>query len=132
MHEILLVKLPRYALKGSLVKAVREFSKAADTIDQQRLQQSGEGTRNINNKLMLVERAFIDIPGILAGNIFRNQPSQMSKHVVFGISANDVNVGTRFTAVKEALVSNSSLVAPLVASLAHHIRMATSILVDDL
>ncbi|KAM7288339.1 N-acetylated-alpha-linked acidic dipeptidase 2 [Ixodes scapularis] len=117
---------------SSLVKAVREFSKAADTIDQQRLQQSGEGTRNINNKLMLVERAFIDIPGILAGNIFRNQPSQMSKHVVFGISANDVNVGTRFTAVKEALVSNSSLVAPLVASLAHHIRMATSILVDDL
>ncbi|CAN7937794.1 unnamed protein product [Ixodes hexagonus] len=117
---------------GSLVKAAQEFSKAADNVDWRRQEQSPKETRNINNKLMLVERAFIDSPGILAGNVFRNQPTYMSKHVVFGISANDINVGTRFTAVKEALVSNSTLVAPLVASLVYRIRMATSLLADTL
>lgn len=117
---------------SSLVKAVQEFSRAADHLDRQRQEEFGKETRNINNKLMLVERAFIDSPGILAGNIFRNQSAYLSKHVVFGISANDVNLGTRFTAVKDALVRNSSLVVPLVASLTHHIRMATSVLADSL
>lgn len=83
---------------------------------------------------MLLERTFIDSPGILAGNLYKNHSwaTHMSKHVVFGISVDDVNVGSRFTALKQALVTASSLAAPLVASLAYHLRAATQVLTSAL
>ncbi|KAK8766235.1 hypothetical protein V5799_006983 [Amblyomma americanum] len=117
---------------GPLVAAVEGFSKAADAVEQER--HHSKDHRNFNNKLMLLERAFIDSPGILAGGMYRNHTwaTYMSKHVVFGISFDDANVGSRFTALKQALVGSSSLATPLIASLAHHIRAATDILVGAL
>lgn len=119
---------------GSLVSAVEGFSKAADVVEEEMRETSKNGVRDLNNKLMLLERTFIDSPGILAGNLYRNHSwtSFMSKHVVFGISVDDVNVGSRFTALKQALVTASSLAAPLIASLAYHIRAATYVLTSAL
>lgn len=117
---------------GPLVSAVESFSRAADAVEQER--RHSKSFRNINNKLMLLERVFIDSPGILAGSIYRNHTwaSYLSKHVVFGISFDDVNVGSRFTALKRALVDASSLAAPLMASLTYRIRAAADILMDAL
>lgn len=117
---------------GPLVSAVESFSQAADAVERER--QNSKTFRNLNNKLMLLERAFIDSPGILAGNMYRNHTwgTYLSKHVVFGVSFDDSNVGSRFTALKKALVDASPLATPLMASLTYHIRAAADILVDSL
>uniref|UniRef100_A0A131YVF7 N acetylated alpha linked acidic dipeptidase like protein like n=1 Tax=Rhipicephalus appendiculatus TaxID=34631 RepID=A0A131YVF7_RHIAP len=117
---------------GPLVSAVESFSKAADAVEQER--HSSKPYRNLNNKLMLLERVFIDSPGILAGNMYRNHTwgTYLSKHVVFGVSFDDANVGSRFTALKRALVDASSLATPLMASLTYRIRAAADILMDSL
>ncbi|KAH6925795.1 hypothetical protein HPB50_010070 [Hyalomma asiaticum] len=117
---------------GPLVSAVESFSKAADAVEQER--HSSKTHRSLNNKLMLLERVFIDSPGILAGNMYGNHTwaSYLSKHVVFGVSFDDSNVGSRFTALKRALVDASSLAAPLMASLTYRIRAAADVLMDAL
>ncbi|XP_077537638.1 N-acetylated-alpha-linked acidic dipeptidase 2-like isoform X3 [Haemaphysalis longicornis] len=119
---------------GSLVSAVESFSRAADAVEEEMRGKNKNGFKDINNKLMLLERTFIDSPGILAGNLYKNHSwaTHMSKHVVFGVSVDDVNVGSRFTALKQALVTASSLAAPLVASLAYHLRAATQVLTSAL
>ncbi|XP_037499757.1 N-acetylated-alpha-linked acidic dipeptidase 2 [Rhipicephalus sanguineus] len=117
---------------GPLVSAVESFSKAADAVEQER--HNSKTFRNLNNKLMLLERAFIDSPGILAGNMYSNHTwgSYSSKHVVFGVSFDDANVGSRFTALKRALVDASPLATPLMASLTYRIRAAADVLKDSL
>lgn len=117
---------------GPLVSAVESFSKAADAVEQER--HSSKTYRSLNNKLMLLERVFIDSPGILAGNMYGNHTwaSYLSKHVVFGVSFDDSNVGSRFTALKRALVDASSLAAPLMASLTYRVMAAADILMDAL
>lgn len=117
---------------GPLVSAVESFSKAADAVEQER--HDSKTYRNLNNKLMLLERVFIDSPGILAGNMYENHTwgSYLSKHVVFGVSFDDSNVGSRFTALKRALVDASSLAVPLMASLTYRIRAAADILMGAL
>lgn len=89
------------------------------------------GIECLNNKLRILERTFIDSPGILAGNLFRNQSTRISKHVIFGVNTDDVNVGSRFTVLKQALTNVSPLAQPLVSSLAYRIRSATSVLKDS-
>lgn len=114
-----------------MVYAVEDFSRAVDAIDTGTDQKSAHEIECLNNKLRILERTFIDSPGILAGNLFRNQSTRISKHVIFGVNTDDVNVGSRFTVLKQALTNVSPLAQPLVSSLAYRIRSATSVLKDS-